>query len=241
MSFTLGTIADPIRCHQPIGERQYLDQLISEKHGFIQYERMGSFRTGGNILDGYAIMDLAGHKFGELYFDMYHPDHVEDAVPDGYLRIDPDELSDQVFSKMLDRSSASEEMQEQIVISEDSHGYILTKAQRLLLCGPLYYQSQDYFGHPRKGWDWISIVDASRQFVEHFAGRLEGNPIRVPNAETAEQFLQTFHFTSDNTNVIDSVDGPVIINATHHVTEESLQLWFQTNIVEGKSPIKESV
>ena len=236
MSSTLGTIDNPIRCQDPRGEREYLEQLISETHGFIQYDRMGSFHTDGNILDGYAIMDLAGQKFAELYFDMYHPDHVEESLPDGYLRIDPDELSDQVFSKMRDWPRASEEMREQIVISEDSHGYILAKAQRLLLCGPLYYQSQDYFSLPRKEWNWIGIVDASRQLVEQFAGRLEGNPICVPNASTAGQLLQTFHFVAANNDILDSTDEPVIIDATHHVTEETLQFWFQRNTMEIDNP-----
>lgn len=231
MSSALGTMDNPIRCHKPRGEREYLEQLVSETYGFIQYDRMGSFHTDGNILDGYAIMDLAGQRFAELYFDMYHPDHVEEDVPNGYRRIDPDELSDQVFSKMLDWPTASEEMQEQIVISEDSHGYILAKAQRLLLCGPLYYQSQDYFSNPRKKWNWFGIVDASRQLVAQFAGRLEGNPICVPDATTAGQLLQTFHFVSDNVDCLNSAEGPVIINARHHVTEELLQFWFQINMI----------
>ena len=236
MSSTLGTIDNPIRCHQPIGERQYLDQLVSEIHGFIQYERMGSFRTGEDILDGYAIMDLAGQKFDELYFDMYHPDHVEMAVPDGYRRIDPDELEDQVFSKMFDWPIVPEEMKNEMVISEEGHGYVLAKTQRLLLCGPRYYQSHDYFSHPRKGWNWADIVDVSRQLVEQCAGRLESHPICVPNASTVDQFLRTVHFVSDNVDDLDSVEGPVIIAATHHVTGESLQFWFQRNTIEVTNP-----
>ena len=227
MTLTLGTIRNPICCDGPIGERRYLDQLVSEVHGFIQYKRMGSFRTEGNIVVGYAIMNLTGQKITELYFDMYHPGHIEKSIPDGFRRIDQEELEEQLFTNVFDAPVVSSELQEQIIIDQQRHGYVIAKAQRLLLCGPLYYHTQDYFGHPRKGWNWAGIVDASRQLVEQWSGRLENRPICVPNAATASQMLQTFHFGSDNIESLDSTEASVLIKAKHQVTEESLQFWFQ--------------
>ena len=66
MISTLGTIDNPIRCHDPIGERNYLHQLVSETHGFIQYKRIGSFRTEDHLLDGYAILNLEGEQIADL-------------------------------------------------------------------------------------------------------------------------------------------------------------------------------
>ena len=154
MTSTLGTLDNPIRCHEPIGEWRYLHPLVSETHGFIRYKRMGSFRTEGNILDGYAIMDLTGAKFTELYFDMYHPDYVEESLPIGFRRIDSDVLEEQLFAKMFERPTVLSELRDPIVIDQQSHGYVEAKAQRLLLCGPLYYHVHDYFGYPRKDWNW---------------------------------------------------------------------------------------
>ena len=232
MTTTLGTIDNPIRCHEPIGEWRYLHQLVSETNGFIQYERMGSFRTEGNILDGYAIMDLTGAKLAELYFDMYHPDYVEESLPMGFRRIDSDVLEEQVFSKVFDRPTGASELRESIVIDQQSHGYVEAKAQRLLLCGPLYYRTHDYFGYPRKEWNWAEIIDAARQLVEEFAGRVENNPIKVVDASVANQLLKTFHFDSTDSDLIASTEDPVVVCAAHSVTEESLQLWFQRSTFE---------
>ena len=136
---------------------------------------------------------------------------------------------------MLDRPSIPSELQEQVVISERSHGYVESKAQRLLLCGPLYYHTHDYFGHPRINWNWIGIVDASRQLLEDFSGRLESNPIKVVDASVANQLLKTFHFDSDNTALIDATMDPVLVCAKHSVTEEPLQFWFQRSTLEGEN------
>ena len=117
-------------------------------------------------------------------------------------------------------------MREPIVIGEQSHGYVQTKAQRLLLCGPLYYHAHDYFGYPRKDWNWAGIMDAARQLVEEFAGRVENKPIKVVDALVVHQLLKTFHFDSINADLIDSRRS-VVVRAVHSVTEESLQFWFQ--------------
>ena len=235
MTSNLGTIANPIRCEDPVGERSYLCQLVSEAHGFIQYTRMGSFRTERNLVDGYAITDLRGKKIAELYFDMYHPGYVEKALPKGFRRIDPSVLEEQLFAKMFGSSPDRSVMRDQIVISQESHGYVESKAQRLLLCGPLYYHSRDYFGYPRKDWGWLEIVDASMQLIEDYAGRLETHPIKVENALIANQMLQTFHFDAENSERIDSTVEPVLVCATHRVTAEALQFWFQRSTFEGEN------
>ena len=144
MISTLGTMSNPIRCDEPIGEWNYLNQLVSETHGFIQYKRMGSFRTEEHLLDGYAILNLEGEQVAELYFDMYHSGYVEASVPEGFRRINPQTLEDQLFEKMFDADPTPRGLRAQVVISQDSHGYVEAKAHRLLLCGPLYYRSQDY-------------------------------------------------------------------------------------------------
>lgn len=237
MLLALGTIGNPIRCHDPVGEWKYLHQLISETHGFIQYKRMGSFHTESSILDGYAIFNLQGDKFAELYFDMYHSEYIEELVPEGFQRIDPEVVENQLFEKMLASSRVTSNIHGQIVIGQDNHGYVEAKAQRLLLCGPLYYRTQDYFGYPHLDWNWAEIVDASRQLVEKFSGRLDSNPIIVSNAEIAKQLLKTFHFDSENAAVIDSTGKAELICATHIVTGEPLQFWFQSStFVEEKLP-----
>ena len=235
MTSTLGTTGNPIRCDKPIGERNYLNQLVSETHGFIQYKRMGSFRTEGNILDGYAILNLEGEQVAELYFDMYHSGYIEESVPEGFRRIDPEAIEGQLFGQMFDADLIPIGLRSQIVISQDSHRYVEEKAQRLVLCGPLYYRTQDYFGYPRVDWKWRAIVDASRQLVQEFSGRLESNPIKVVDASVANQLLKTFHFDSDNTALIDSTMDPVLVCAKHSVTEASLQFWFQRSTFEEEN------
>ena len=232
MTSTLGTMGNPIRCDKPIGERNYLHQLVSETHGFIRYKRMGSFCVEENILDGYAIMDLTGKKFVELYFDMYHPGYVEECIPVGFGRIDSEMIADQVSAKMSDRQPIPLDLQKQIVISDRNHGYVEAKAQRLLLCGPLYYHTHDYLGYPRINWNWIGIMDASRQILEGFSGRLESNPIKVADASVLNQLLKTFHFETGTSALIDSTTEPVLVCAKHSVTEEPLQFWFQRSTLE---------
>ena len=231
----LGTIHNPIRCAEPIGEWRYLSQLVSEIHGHIQYVRIGSFKVGGTLLDGYVILDLAGKKIAELYFDMYHPGYVEGSVPEGFSRIDPKLLEDQLFAKMFGATGMSSELQAQVTIGQENYGYVEAKAQRLLLCGPLYYRTHDYFGYPLEDWNWEGIVDASRQLVEDFSGRLKNNPITVVNALIAEQLLKTFHFDCSNVGLLDSTEEPVVLCATHKVTGESLQCWFQRSTFEREN------
>ena len=229
MSAKLGTLDNPIRCENPSGERSYLEQLISTTHGFFQYQRMGCFAGGKKPIDGYSIMDLSGTKFTELYFDMYHPGYIEQEVPEGFTRIDPEELEEQLLTKMLDNLSSKKhkEMQDLITIDTANHGYVSSKAQQLLLCGPLYYQNNDYFNYPEMEWDLQGIMDACKQIVDDFAGRLQDHPIQVSSVETAEELLNTFHFTADNIELLRSTENAVLVVATHDVTDESLQLWFR--------------
>lgn len=83
----LGSTDNPVRCHNPNGERYYLARLVDPQGREIDYGRMGSFGAGpnGNILDGYAV--TVGDKKLEVYMDMYHPGYYEERpIPGFYLR-----------------------------------------------------------------------------------------------------------------------------------------------------------
>lgn len=231
MEKKLGTIENPIRCEGPMGERSYLDQLISQTRGFLNYRRGGSLRTNGNTLDVYHLFDLSGEKVTELFFDMYHEGFTESDVPEGLVRIDQEELNRQVMKKTLSASFSekAKEIRARFDIDESSHGYVMAKAQRLILCGPIYYQSHDHFGHPQRTWDLKGIVDASRQIAEDFAGRIQDHPIQVLSIEVADQLLKTFHFDAVNLESLESTEDPVLITAAHHVTQMPLRFWFKYN------------
>ncbi len=74
----LGTKQNPIRCHDPSGERWYLNRLRDAKGNRISARRLGSTHAShyGFIMDIYHITTQAGDKHSVL-IDMYHYDYVE--------------------------------------------------------------------------------------------------------------------------------------------------------------------
>ena len=93
-----GSVANPVRCDMPLGQRDYLKRLRSEDNRKIAYEYVEAvLGPEGRILDIFKIENPAFRKgsglFGEnpenprhfyIYMDMYHP-NVRDmeAIP-GY-------------------------------------------------------------------------------------------------------------------------------------------------------------
>lgn len=230
----LGALSNPIRCDGPAGERTYLDQLIAKPFQHIRYKRLGSISSDVGRLDQYQITNLQGFELARLHFDMYHQDYVELAIPPGFVRINPEQIDRAVVENMFgeqgerDSQTMLRTLTEQygpVQIDESNHGYIYAKIHRLLLCGPRYYASEDFFSHPLSRWDWAGIVDASKQMVQQYAGLYREHPIVVDRADTLIQLLQTVHF--DVQNVTEpTVAEPLLIDAQHSVTKQKIQFWF---------------
>ena len=81
----LGSLANPIRVGGPEGERAYLFRLRCTGGGAAP--RIGP-RTGGGVgafgtVTGAYRLDC-GPASAQLFFDMYHEEHVEDRAPAGF-------------------------------------------------------------------------------------------------------------------------------------------------------------
>ena len=230
----LGSLSNPIRCDGPAGERAYLDQLIAKPFQHIRYTRLGSVSSDVGRLDQYQVTNLHGIELGLLHFDMYHKDYVELLIPSGFVRINPEEISRAVVESMFGEQSESDsqailstlnEQYGSVQVDESNHGYVYAKVQRLLLCGPRYYASEDFFSYPLHKWDWAGIVAASKQMVQQYAGLYREYPIVVHNSEALIQLLQTVHFDVQNMEVL-VVNEPLLVDAQHSVTKQRLQFWF---------------
>lgn len=230
----LGSEQHPIRCAGPSGERAYLDQLQGLNGEHLQYRRLGSMPSNGNMLDVYELQTLSGQPVGQLYFDMYHQGYEESAVPPEYQRIDEASVEQQLLEQMFDFSGVGDlkakygEMQ----IPIDSHGYVSSKASRLLLVGPNYYASQDYFNRPSKTCNGVELLSISSQYTKEKAGLYAEHPLKVSSARSVQEWLETFHFQPDadilgKFDLLASESAPMIITATHLMTEQRLSLYFQ--------------
>ena len=79
----LGTLANPIRVGGPDGERAYLARLrCADGSG----PRIGAHSNGGvdpygTVTSAYRVECVSGSA--QLFFDMYHEEHVEDRAPAG--------------------------------------------------------------------------------------------------------------------------------------------------------------
>lgn len=81
----LGCRSNPIRCHLPVGELEYLRRLTSLDGRPVLFRRVGSLMIPspyGNIVDKYIFGFEGAGVVGRLYMDMYHQGYREDrAVP----------------------------------------------------------------------------------------------------------------------------------------------------------------
>ena len=76
---TLGSHTNPVLCHMPSGEREYLERLRCSNGDAPAYERIGSFGDGpdGHVIDGYDVV-CDGNR-ATVFMDMYHEAHQETA------------------------------------------------------------------------------------------------------------------------------------------------------------------
>ena len=81
----VGSETNPIRCHEPNGERAYLGRLIDENGDRIK--TLARFSTDlspyGNIMDVYMYENADGER-KSVYMDMYHPDFVDNRPVPGF-------------------------------------------------------------------------------------------------------------------------------------------------------------
>ena len=80
----LGSLANPVRVGGPDGERAYLARLrcadgASPRIGARSDGGVGAF---GTVTGAYRV-DCTGGS-AQLFFDMYHEEHVEDRAPAGF-------------------------------------------------------------------------------------------------------------------------------------------------------------
>jgi hypothetical protein len=89
VSGALGTEANPVRCEDPKGERQYLSRLRCADGKRPAFSRIGSFGVGpyGNILDWYRVKCEGGDEV-TVFMDMYHEGYVEKEAVPGFTIVD---------------------------------------------------------------------------------------------------------------------------------------------------------
>ena len=87
----LGSRANPVRCHEPRGQREYLQRLRCADGSSPGYDRIGSYGLGpyGTILDGYEVICPGDTKSPRVYMDMYHEGYVETEPAEGFTIVPP--------------------------------------------------------------------------------------------------------------------------------------------------------
>lgn len=85
-----GSKLNPVRAHMHSGQRAYLARLRCEDGTALQFRRRGNAGSGpyGNIIDKYQLRCGSDNStLNEVYMDMYHKGHVENAPVPGYTII----------------------------------------------------------------------------------------------------------------------------------------------------------
>ena len=94
-SHPLGSWSNPVRVHQPMGQRVYLVSLRCADGRSPRFDRKGSTGNGafGTIVDAYEVVcpDSTPAKT-LIYMDMYHPDHRETQAAPGFGFVPPTQL-----------------------------------------------------------------------------------------------------------------------------------------------------
>lgn len=83
----LGSRKNPIRVNMPAGQRSYLGRLRCPDDTAPAFSRDGSVGIGpyGSILDVYSVICPGDPpRLTKIFMDMYHPDHIETAPPEGF-------------------------------------------------------------------------------------------------------------------------------------------------------------
>ncbi len=86
-AYPLGSADNPVRAHLPPGQRAYLSRLRCVDLSRPAFYRAGSAGLSpyGNIVDLYVVTCEGGEPAeSEVYIDMYHPGHVEEAAVKGF-------------------------------------------------------------------------------------------------------------------------------------------------------------
>lgn len=81
-----GSWDDPIRCHDPAGEHEYLSRLRGPDGRPVLFERFGNAGTGknGNIVDQYLVQSRDKSVVRWVYMDMYCRGYRETRPVDGF-------------------------------------------------------------------------------------------------------------------------------------------------------------
>ena len=228
----LGSLANPIQCDGPSGERAYLSRLLGPDQQFLIFERTGSLPSPNseNMIDLYQVESIDGGFTEQLYFDMYHPNYEESETPPGLLRLsNPDVAIQAEFNRLPQQKQKEERLKEQYGEHTCEHfWYTHSKATRLLHCGPAHYAQDDFFGLPYFDFDLASILQACHDLSVHLNGLFKQHPLRVSSTEAAVQFVQTFHFEPENISL--RTNEPFLLRAIHRMSSATLELWFAADI-----------
>jgi len=85
--YPLGSMENPVKCHDPSGERHYLERLRdTQDFKAVSYKRIGSISAPGfsNLLDKYEVL-TSRMQTSTIFFDMYHKRHIEMQPVPGFL------------------------------------------------------------------------------------------------------------------------------------------------------------
>lgn len=84
----LGSDKNPVRADMPRGQRAYLARLRCQDGTAPAFERVGSMGMSpyGGVVDGYEVICAGGKpQTALIHIDMYHPGHVEQNAPPGFV------------------------------------------------------------------------------------------------------------------------------------------------------------
>ena len=86
----LGSSQNPVKCHQPVGEHEYLKRLRGPDGQPVRYLRLGNAGRGafGHIVDLYLVESQDGALRREVFMDMYFPGHRENQPVPGFFLAD---------------------------------------------------------------------------------------------------------------------------------------------------------
>lgn len=86
-AYPLGSKENPVRAQGPAGQRAYLSRLRCADLKRPRYYRIGSAGMSpfGNIVDIYSVTCVDSEPAeSEIWMDMYHRGHIEDAAVPGF-------------------------------------------------------------------------------------------------------------------------------------------------------------
>jgi hypothetical protein len=224
----LGSFENPVRCKDVSGEREYLDRLFGPGGLTIEYKRVRSkMGFDGDILDMYEVSYEGLTEPIIIFFNMYAKGPAEKKAVEGLHMIDEFRKPQSWQTLHYCQEVIKKHLPDYTDMATPEFYYLHTKAGYLLSQGPYIYARFDFFNMPYCDWDLNTIKNCAEQLVHSAKGLLPSYPLFVNSIETAQNFMSTFHFESDTSDIKTSDSGLFSIKATHMMDDRKIELYFK--------------